>query len=117
MMTPDIANPWKCDAYKNPPKPDEGGAIWRRNFGGPHSGGINAVLETGGAPSARAQQMYELLKDWRDDGGSRLDADLNGEVFVDFTATPQGAENKLRLGGIAHAARGFWALGAIFRAA
>jgi nucleoside 2-deoxyribosyltransferase len=42
---------------------------------------------------------------------------LVGEVFVDFTITPRGAENKLRLGGVAHAARGFWALGRTFRAA
>jgi nucleoside 2-deoxyribosyltransferase len=40
-----------------------------------------------------------------------------GEVFVDFTITPPGVENKLRLGGVAHAARGFWALGQTFRAA
>ena len=42
---------------------------------------------------------------------------LVGEVFVDFTVTEQGAESTLRLGGIAHAARGFWAVGAAFRAA
>jgi nucleoside 2-deoxyribosyltransferase len=42
---------------------------------------------------------------------------LVGEVCVDFTITSQGTPNKLRLGGIAHAARGFWALGAAFRAA
>jgi nucleoside 2-deoxyribosyltransferase len=42
---------------------------------------------------------------------------LIGEVFVDFTVTAPGTENKLRLGGVAHAARGFWALGAPFRAA
>ena len=42
---------------------------------------------------------------------------LIGEVFVDFTITPRGSENKLRLGGIAHAARGFWAMGQPFRAA
>jgi nucleoside 2-deoxyribosyltransferase len=42
---------------------------------------------------------------------------LVGEVFVDFTVTAAGSENKLRLGGIAHAARGFWALNASFRVA
>jgi nucleoside 2-deoxyribosyltransferase len=42
---------------------------------------------------------------------------LVGEVFVDFTITARGTENKLRLGGVAHAARGFWALGQTFRAA
>ena len=42
--------------------------------------GIQAVLSTGGAPSARAQQMFEILQDWRDDGASRLDADNNGVI-------------------------------------
>ena len=42
---------------------------------------------------------------------------LVGEVFVDFTITAPGKQNKLRLGGIAHAARGFWALDTPFRAA
>jgi nucleoside 2-deoxyribosyltransferase len=42
---------------------------------------------------------------------------LVGEVFVDFTITRPGTENKLRLGGVTHAARGFWALEAPFRAA
>ncbi len=42
---------------------------------------------------------------------------LIGEVFVDFTVTAPGTKNKLRLGGVAHAARGFWALGTPFTAA
>jgi len=42
---------------------------------------------------------------------------LVGEIFVDVTITPPGEENKLRLGGIAHAARGFWAQGVSFAAA
>jgi nucleoside 2-deoxyribosyltransferase len=42
---------------------------------------------------------------------------LVGEVFVDFTITARGTESKLRLGGVAHAARGFWALGQSFGAA
>ncbi len=41
---------------------------------------------------------------------------LIGEVCVDVTITPQGEAHKLRLGGIAHAARGFWASGCAFRA-
>jgi nucleoside 2-deoxyribosyltransferase len=49
--------------------------------------------------------------------GARSTPLLVGEVFLDFTITGQGTENKLRLGGISHAARGFWALGAAFRAA
>ena len=42
---------------------------------------------------------------------------LLGEVSVDFTITEPGIENKLRLGGIAYAARGFWALDVPFCAA
>lgn len=42
---------------------------------------------------------------------------LVGEIFVDVTITPSGVENKLRLGGIAHAARGFWALNQPFAVA
>jgi nucleoside 2-deoxyribosyltransferase len=42
---------------------------------------------------------------------------LVGEIYVDFTVTEPGSANKLRLGGIAHAARGFWALNAPFSAA
>ena len=36
---------------------------------------------------------------------------LIGEVLVDVTLTAAGEENKLRLGGIFHAARALWALG------
>ncbi len=43
--------------------------------------GLGAVLRTGAAPSARAQQMFELLLDWRTKGSSRLDVDLDG--FID----------------------------------
>ncbi len=43
------------------------------------SAGSSAMLKTGRAPSARAQQMYQLLLDWRAQGSSRLDADLNGD--------------------------------------
>ena len=39
-----------------------------------------------------------------------------GEIIVDFTLTSAAGENKLRLGGIAHAARGLWALGIPFAA-
>lgn len=42
---------------------------------------------------------------------------LVGEIFVDFTVTEPGKENKLRLGGIAHAARGFWAVDTPFSVA
>lgn len=36
---------------------------------------------------------------------------LVGEIIVDFTAAKPGVECKLRLGGVAHAARGLWASG------
>jgi nucleoside 2-deoxyribosyltransferase len=42
---------------------------------------------------------------------------LVGEIFVDYTLTTPGKENKLRLGGIVHAARGFWAFNAPFSVA
>lgn len=42
---------------------------------------------------------------------------LVGEVFLDYTITERGVENKLRLGGIVHAARGFWSLGQPFSVA
>jgi nucleoside 2-deoxyribosyltransferase len=42
---------------------------------------------------------------------------LVGEIFVDFTLTEPGKENKLRLGGIVHAARALWALETPFCAA
>ena len=34
---------------------------------------IKRVLDTGPAPSAREQQMLDLLSQWRADGSSRLD--------------------------------------------
>src|SRR4051812_30854459 len=34
---------------------------------------------------------------------------LIGEVYIDLTLTPPGQENKLRFGGVVHAARGLWA--------
>lgn len=36
---------------------------------------------------------------------------LVGEIMVDFTTAKPGVECKLRLGGVAHAARGLWACG------
>ncbi len=41
---------------------------------------------------------------------------LIGEVLVDVTITPRGQPQKLRLGGIIHAARGLWAHGAAYSA-
>ena len=42
---------------------------------------------------------------------------LVGEVYVDFTLPKAGADSKLRLGGIVHAARGLWAIDATFAVA
>lgn len=42
---------------------------------------------------------------------------LVGEVYVDFTLPKAGADCKLRLGGIVHAARGLWAIDANYAVA
>jgi nucleoside 2-deoxyribosyltransferase len=42
---------------------------------------------------------------------------LIGEVSIDVTVTPRGQEQKIRLGGIVHAGRGFWASGTQFAVA
>ena len=60
-------------------------AMNKRGDAGPargagRSAAIGAVLKTGPAPNARAQRMYELLLDWRAQGSSRLDLDLNGTI-------------------------------------
>ena len=41
---------------------------------------IKRVLDTGPAPSAREQQMLDLLEQWRAEGSSRLDCDLDGKI-------------------------------------
>ena len=41
---------------------------------------VKAVLQTGPAPSARAQAAASLLDNWRLNGSSRLDRDLDGRV-------------------------------------
>ncbi|HET8822995.1 MAG TPA: penicillin acylase family protein [Thermoleophilaceae bacterium] len=38
------------------------------------------LLKGGTPPSARASRMLELLEDWRAQGGSRLDRDLDGNI-------------------------------------
>ena len=38
------------------------------------------VLKGGTPPSARASRMLELLEEWRAQGGSRLDRDLDGKI-------------------------------------
>jgi acyl-homoserine lactone acylase PvdQ len=41
---------------------------------------IAAALQTGPAPSPREQQMLALLEQWRTEGSSRLDRDLDGKI-------------------------------------
>ena len=41
---------------------------------------IRAVLDSGSAPSARAQSAAQLVDDWRAQGASRLDRDLDGSI-------------------------------------
>jgi acyl-homoserine lactone acylase PvdQ len=41
---------------------------------------VEAVLQTGPAPTARAEAAARLLDDWRFAGSSRLDRDLDGKV-------------------------------------
>lgn len=41
---------------------------------------IKTVLDTRPAPSARDQQMLDLLDSWRTAGGSRIDTDLDGKI-------------------------------------
>jgi acyl-homoserine lactone acylase PvdQ len=41
---------------------------------------VKAVLQTGAAPSARAEAAASLLDNWRLNGSSRLDRDLDGRV-------------------------------------
>ncbi len=41
---------------------------------------IKGVLRTGPAPSPRERRMLDLLEQWRADGSSRLDRDLDGKI-------------------------------------
>jgi acyl-homoserine lactone acylase PvdQ len=41
---------------------------------------LSELLRGGSAPSPRAEQMLTLLERWREDGGSRIDDDLDGEI-------------------------------------
>jgi acyl-homoserine lactone acylase PvdQ len=38
------------------------------------------LLRGGSAPSPQAEQMLGLLEDWRENGGSRIDLDLDGKI-------------------------------------
>jgi acyl-homoserine lactone acylase PvdQ len=56
---------------------------------------IARVLDTGPAPNARAQRMLELLEDWRDDGSSRLDGNLDGKIDAPGAAILDQAWTKI----------------------
>jgi hypothetical protein len=49
--------------------------------------GIAGVLSTGPAPDPRDQQMLDLLLAWRQQGGSRMDADGDGKIDAGAAAT------------------------------
>ena len=56
---------------------------------------IRAVLQTGSAPSARAEAAAGLVDDWRVSGSSRLDRDLDGKVDDPGAAVLDAAWPKL----------------------
>lgn len=56
---------------------------------------IEAVLKTGPAPSARDQQLLDLLEAWRAKGASRLDRDLDGTIDDPGAAIMDAAWPKL----------------------
>ncbi|UGS37822.1 penicillin acylase family protein [Capillimicrobium parvum] len=49
--------------------------------------GIAGVLQTGPAPSARSQQMLDLLLAWRAQGASRVDREADGSIDAGASAT------------------------------
>jgi len=58
---------------------------------------IARVLRTGAAPNPRAMRMLELLEQWRKNGGSRLDRDLDGKIDHPGAAVLDGmAEDRRR---------------------
>jgi acyl-homoserine lactone acylase PvdQ len=56
---------------------------------------IKAVLQTGPAPSARAEAAASLLDDWRSAGSSRLDRELDGRVDDPGAAVMDAAWSRL----------------------
>ena len=57
---------------------------------------IKRVLDTGPAPSAREQQMLDLLSQWRADGSSRLDkSPFDGLIDAAGAAIMDQAWNKI----------------------
>ena len=53
------------------------------------------LLKGGTAPSVRATRMLELLEEWRAQGGSRLDRDLDGKIDHPGAAILDSAWNRL----------------------
>jgi acyl-homoserine lactone acylase PvdQ len=53
------------------------------------------LLKGGTPPSARASRMLELLEEWRAQGGSRLDRDLDGKIDHPGAAILDTAWNRL----------------------
>ena len=47
VPVPDDLAPWYNGVCNSPPSPRTGGGLWRRMFGGPHPGGVNALLGDG----------------------------------------------------------------------
>ncbi len=56
---------------------------------------IRAVLQTGPAPSARAEAAAALLDSWRGSGSSRLDRDLDGKIDDPGAAVMDAAWRRL----------------------
>lgn len=56
---------------------------------------LRQLLAGAPPPSARAEQMLDLLVAWRADGGSRLDRDLNGEIDDPGAAIIDGSWNRI----------------------
>ena len=53
------------------------------------------VLKGSEPPNQQALQMLEVMQDWRREGGSRLDVDLDGEIDHPGAAVMDGAWSKL----------------------
>lgn len=56
---------------------------------------LKRVLKGAKAPSSRAKQMLDLMVDWRNDGGSRLDLDLDGKIDNPGAAVMDGSWDNL----------------------
>lgn len=56
---------------------------------------LTRLLRGGPAPSPRAMRMLELLQDWRAEGGSRLDRDLDGRIDHPGAAILDTAWNRM----------------------